>query len=486
MDALRAIEALPSAFIRRAPKKAVAFDVREGHAHQKPIGTGYALPSAVNRTSKIHCENCGASTSANSSGIRYCLDCDLYVCVRCWDSPRDRCQDCVRSTAGTSRRGASIRTLRRADRRLREAARHANTIALIDAATDDPEARIEHACLTIKSATATRAGVQALARLGGQRADQARSLAERLRRHTHEAEAALERAAAALRDGGPTAEAVRQASPVHAHPANPVRRMLSRSYAAPAAVLVVAVVAAAMFVPAWLPGREGNQSARDGTLAGNDSVGAPSDPSPAPGSGDGEVAAGAPAEATLTVDFDAGRMGQGLGPEWVQTTGGADAVELAPFPNAVNRSARLESIDVVGAEACRPVAPTPVRISRMVVEILLSEPTTTAVVIARNVSGSGELRVSLGASDSTFTVDGASPLARGTGLPSGKWLRAEIIADDGQTLWRLDGGSSGTVMETTIDVDALRAIDEVCLAVSTDSTGAAHFDNLTVVIPEEG
>ena len=442
----------------------------------------------VNRTNEIHCENCGAATTAGAAGIRYCLDCSLYVCVRCWDSGRRRCHDCVRSAAGTSRRGASIRTARRADRRLREAAWHADTIAVIRVATDDPEAWIEHACLTIKSATAKRAGVRALARLRGQRREQARSLGERLRRNAHNADAALERAAAALGDDRPSAEAAWQVPLARGHPANAVRRMLSRSYAAAvAAVLVVAVVAVAMvIVPSWLLGRAGNQPAREGTLAGNDSVGPSSVALPAPSPGDGEVAAGAPREATLTVNFDAGRMGQGLGTEWVQTSGGADAVALVPFPNAVNRSARLQSIDMAGAEACRPVAPTPVRVSRLFVEVLLSEPTTTAVVVARNASGSGELRMSLGASENTFTVDGAIPLVRAAGLPAGEWLGAEILADSGQTLWRLDGGSVGTLVEETIDVDALGAIDEVCLAVSTDSTGAAHFDNLTVVISEEG
>ena len=361
-------------------------------------------------------------------------------------------------------------------------------MALIGVTTDDPEAWIEHACLTIKSATATRTGAQALARLRGQRTDQARSLAERLRRHAYQADAALEQAAAALGEGRPSAEALRQVTFPPARPANAVRRRLSRNYAgAVAGVLVVAVVAVAMvIVPAWLPGREGIQSTREGTLAGNDSAGPSSVASPATSPGEGEIPAGAPAEETLTVDFDAGRMGQGLGAEWVQISGSADAVALAPVPNAVNRSARLQSIDVAGAEACRPVAPTPVRVSRLFVEVLLSEPTTTAVVIARNASASGELRMSLGVSDSTLTVNGARPSARGGGLPAGEWLGAEIIADDGQTLWRLDGGSSGTVMEATIDVDALSAVDEVCLAVSTDSTGAAHFDNLTVVIPEEG
>ena len=392
----------------------------------------------------------------------------------------------MQAKSGQSRRGVSIRTARRADRRLREAAKNATAIALIGTAPDDADARIEHACLTIKSATATQTGIQALARLRGERADHAQSLAERIRRHAREADAALDRVGVALVETQPDdAQNQLPMSVARARWAERVRRGLIRSSAAVAAVLALAVVAVAIvIVPLWPWTPEGSQSARDGTLAGNEfsatSPVASSEPA------DADAPASSPAEATLTVDFDGGRMGQGLGTEWLQTAGGSDAVVLAPIPNAVNRSARLESIDVAGAEACRPIAPGPVPASRLFVEVLLSEPTTTAIVIARDASGAAELRMTLGPLDSTLASDGASPLASGGGLPAGEWLRAEIVARDGQTSWRVEGVSSGTFVEETMDVDALRAIDEVCLAVSTDSTGGAHFDNLTVVIPEEG
>ena len=317
----------------------------------------------VDRT-EIHCENCGASTTADASGIRYCLECSLYVCARCWDSARSRCHACVQSAAGTSRRGASIRTARRADRRLRETLWHANAIARIVDGTGDSEAWIEHACLTIKSATAARAGGRALGRLRGRRADEARALATRLRRHAHAADAALVRAASALADGLPPGDVPRQVVLMATDPGNAARRWLSRSSAAAAAVLLVAAVAAAIVIPpAWLPGLAGNQPAREGTLAGNDSAGPSSVASPESAPADGEIAGGSPAEAALSVDFDAGRMGEGLGTGWVQTFGGPDAVAVAPFPTAVNRSARLESIDVAGAEACRSIAPTTVRVN---------------------------------------------------------------------------------------------------------------------------
>ena len=312
-------------------------------------------------------------------------------------------------------------------------------------------------------------------------------MAKRLRRHANDADAALVRAASALADGPRPDDAPRQVFLVPADPGTAARRLLSRGFAAAVAVLIVAVVAAAIVIlPAWLPGLVGNQPAREGTLAGNDPAGPSSVASPDPVPGDGEAAGGSVAEATLSVDFDGGRMGAGLGTGWVQTFGGPDAVAVAPFPTAVNRSARLESIDVGGAETCRSIAPTTVRVTRLLVDVLLSEPDTTAVVIARDPSGSAGLHMSLGASGSTFTIDQADAVASAGGLPVDQWLRAEITAQDGQTLWRVDRGSPEGVIEGTIDVEGLTAIHEVCLSVATDSTGAAHFDNLTVVIPEEG
>jgi hypothetical protein len=375
-----------------------------------------------------------------------------------------------------------MRTARRADRRLRETAWHANTIALAGFAADDSEARIEHACLTIKSATAARAGSRALGRLRGQHADEARSLATRLRRHAHEADAALVRAASAQAGGPPPGVARRHVPLTPADSGTAVRRLVSRGYAA-AAVLVVAIVAAAMVI---VPGLAGNQPAREGTLAGNDPAGPSSVASPEPVPVDGEAAGGSPADVALSVDFDAGRMGEGLGTGWVQTFGGPGAVAVAPFPTAVNRSARLESIDVAGAEACRSIAPATVRVTRLLVDVLLSEPDTTAVVIARDAYGSAELHMTLAASGTTFTIDDADEVASAGGLPADQWLRAEIIAQDGQTLWRVDPGSPEGVIEGTIPVDGLTAIHEVCLSVATDSRGAAHFDNLTITIPEEG
>jgi hypothetical protein len=273
---------------------------------------------------------------------------------------------------------------------------------------------------------------------------------------------------------------------VPSDPDNAGQRLAGRRLVAAAAgVLVAAVLAGILIVPTWLPGLMGNQPAREGTLAGNDvpvpSSAASAEQVPA----DGEPAGTVPAETTLSIDFDAGRMGEGLGSGWAQTFGGPEAVALAPFPTAVDRSARLVSIDVAGAEACRSIAPRTVRVTRLLVDVLLSEPNTTAVLIARDAAGDTALDMSLGGSGGTLAIDGADPVGTTGGLPTDQWVRAEISPQDGQTLWRVSRGPRDNIIEQTIEVEGLSAIQEVCLAVPMDSTGAAHFDNLAIVIPEE-
>lgn len=193
-----------------------------------------------------------------------------------------------------------------------------------------------------------------------------------------------------------------------------------------------------------------------------------------------------PADATLTLDFDRERMGRGLGPEWVQTAGGDDAVALAPFPNAVDRSARLQSAEVAGAEACRPLPDLAARVTSLLVDVLVSDPNTTAAIIGRDASGSPALQLSLASSASTLAVGDGAPSARADGLQVGAWVRSEIIARDDGTLWRLSDGPSGTVTEQTITAHVLDDVERVCLAVSPSSLGAAHFDNLTITTTNGG
>ena len=144
----------------------------------------------------MYCEACGRALTADIVHARYCLDCDLLVCPACWNATASRCGACAASVAASgpkrARRGASVRTARRADRRLREARKQATSIA-----DDPPDARVAQvdvAALAVKVATAERLGLKALSRLTGASAARAQPLGDRIRRHAVEAGAAIERA----------------------------------------------------------------------------------------------------------------------------------------------------------------------------------------------------------------------------------------------------------------------------------------------------
>ena len=447
-----------------------------------PIGTGCASVSRVNQVPEIHCETCGRTIAARASETRYCLDCGLFVCIPCWDRARDLCLDC----AVRPRRGIRLRTARRADRRLREVAKQADALAHSRGARDDPEAWIEHACLGIKSEMAGRAGFRAWSRLKGERAERARPLGDRIRRHAYAADTALERAGVALlRRGLDTGDEVPEdtAGAVRKR-ALTIRRIIRRGPAAAAVLLVAAAVAAVMVGgPLWFPASDDDPSTRRGTLAGNE-PGPP--PSVAPPLVAEETATVTLPDAILTIDFDRGRMGQGLGEGWAQTGGPAGAVALAPYPNAVNRSARLESANGAGAEACRAVTEASARMTGLTVDVLLIGPDTSAAVIGRTAAGSPALQMIVGTSGSAFAVGTDEPSARADGIAVGAWARTEISALDEGTLWRVTPEASGAITEHTLGSSALSDVEQVCLAVLSGSSGVAHFDNLMIATVEEG
>ena len=147
----------------------------------------------------MYCEACGRAITADIVHARYCLDCDLLVCPACWNATASRCAACTDSVASRSkraRRGASVRTARRADRRLREARRQATKIA--DDRPDALVAQVDHAGLAVKAATAERLGLNALGRLTGASAVRAQPLGDRIRRNAVEAGVAIKRAEASL------------------------------------------------------------------------------------------------------------------------------------------------------------------------------------------------------------------------------------------------------------------------------------------------
>ena len=244
------------------------------------------IPHVRLNSTDIHCESCGSTPPGEVGHARYCVECGLYVCPACWSSPRSRCLGCaeamlaivdVRRTGGTS-----LRTARRADRRLREAARQALAlIAVAGGGAHGPafDPRFEHACLSVKVVTAEQLGTRALRRLRGARAARAQPLGDRIQRHALIAAAGLEQLSAILADG----DAVHAAAvvPVSAAPpdpvlspaaiAPPIRDRLRRRAVAAMAVAVIIAGIVALVGPGLpdlgRPGAGGARSAEQGALA---------------------------------------------------------------------------------------------------------------------------------------------------------------------------------------------------------------------------
>ncbi len=189
------------------------------------------------------------------------------------------------------------------------------------------------------------------------------------------------------------------------------------------------------------------------------------------------------ADVEFTIDFNDERMGSGIGREWSQTAGRADAVAVAAFPTAVDRSALLLVREAGLVETCRSFEPSMSAVTRLSVEFLLSTVTTTAVISVGVAPGQPGMIVSLGGAGTAMTEAGGRVVAEGKGLDPGAWYRAEVVVDGMTMLWRIieRGDPPDPVVKETAEIHALEAVGEVCLAVSGESQDAVHFDNLTIV-----
>ncbi len=236
------------------------------------LGPQPASPLIVERqTPQIHCELCGASVSAEVAAARYCLDCELYVCLACWDASRSRCRACAPPSSSRRARGASLRTARRADRRLREAREEITALDAFAARLSAETFRTELACLNVKVAVAEQVGTRALKRLSGASATRARPLANRMRRHALAASAALGGAEAILALIEPRSAPIE----ITAVPTRDHRRWQPR-FAPWAVALGLAVLFLALLAPGLLLSPDldvgGDPSAGEDELAGHPAV----------------------------------------------------------------------------------------------------------------------------------------------------------------------------------------------------------------------
>ena len=250
--------------------------------------------------------------SADLADARYCLDCNLYICQSCWNSARSRCTSCATVSGAATKdrrgRGASLRTARRADFRLRQAATEAASLVGPDLTTGVRDARIDAGCLAVKITTSEQVGARALQRLTGAAATRAQPLAERIGRHAQVAAAALQAANAAqiglIGIGRPVARAHEvPGQPKAAIDPGPVgrgsdkdRRGRRRLYAGAAGLALIVAVGVALIGTGWPdftdPGMGADPSARGEALGGNPTPTPPSRAAtdvPKPSSSDGQA-----------------------------------------------------------------------------------------------------------------------------------------------------------------------------------------------------
>jgi hypothetical protein len=178
----------------------------------------------------------------------------------------------------------------------------------------------------------------------------------------------------------------------------------------------------------------------------------------------------------FAVTFDDLTMNSGLGAEWT-ASGEDDSVEVAPIPNAVNRSARLVASGSSAAEACAVLAADTDELT-VTVDVMLSGGASRADVSLD--AATGRLIASYGTERSTLSRDGVAALELG-GITPEEWYRSEFSLTSGGE-WELtplegDSAAERAPMGTATGIGPPR---RVCIGVDGRPGSSAHFDNLTI------
>lgn len=440
----------------------------------------------------ISCERCHSEAVPEVGSASYCLECGLYVCAACWRSRSRRCVTCASTRRRTSR-ATDLRLLRRWDRRLREVRREAVALDAVGAAGPTTGRARDRASQALKLAAIGEAGTPAMKRQRRRRQTSGlRSLAERIGRHEAIAQAALER----LDPDSATPEAVASSAPPAAQEridrpqpepdlesASHRRTERRRIVLGLAAVFASAAVLLAILAPRLADGpsaAEPGEGVLGGVPSGSPSASALVEPPSLP-----QATAGASStpDIRLAVDFDDLRMGHGIGDDWSQTSGATAAVELAAYPTAVNRSARLTVVGGEPVEACRDLE-----------EINGSAQVSLDVRLAPHASASAEIRLldaerslllSIVLAPQVTAVTGPDgPAGETAGLEPGGWYRVEVMGGSDELVVQVSQRGGATI-GNPVAAPASSSIGMVCLAASGESGAAVNYDNLAVASSSE-
>ena len=182
--------------------------------------------------------------------------------------------------------------------------------------------------------------------------------------------------------------------------------------------------------------------------------------------------------------FDEVRMGEGIGDEWADSAaqaGEAGSIEVAAFPTAFDRSARLIASGAEQVGTCTRV--TQQTLQRLAFDLYL-DPVRPAVAVVTLVGADEEagLQLRIEAGLAMTAAASRDQLTPGPPIPAGHWVRMEISAEGGSIQWRSqstaepdsapEAGSLGQVV--------LAPITRICLAAAGPAGGVVSYDNLEI------
>ena len=424
----------------------------------------------------VHCEQCGAAAAPKVGSLEYCVDCGLYVCLRCWTNSRSTCAVCARA-AGRRTRVGDQRLLRRIDRRLREVAGESATLQSRQLSGDLALIDADLACLRVKAQCAITAHDHLSSTFGVERRSLLASLLGRIDRHAERANEVLDQTAL-LVSWGATSRA-RDLPGVPQHARSLLRRsdmasILNSHSALRGLAAAVVLLTALLVLPSLFDAR--SPRVGDGVLGSASGPSATAQTTEEPSPTSPPVAPAVSTEVLLP--FDEERIAEGLGQQWRIEGSDPGAVSVVAYPTAFNRSARLAPHDGGTASACFQAA-QPLEINRVGLDVTLGTDAPVAGVSLRDAEAQTVVQVEFDVNGLRAVTSAQNPAVLDHTVAPAAWYRIEFDR----------GGSTVTVRPLqeaefhsegiSLDIPPT-VLADLCISADGPAGSAVNFDNLEI------
>jgi hypothetical protein len=411
---------------------------------------------------RLFCERCGSASPIDGDpGASYCVGCRLYLCADCQANDPLRCEACHRAgrraVAGIGAARDALKVL------LETSAQLEDLVAWPDATPDGvtPVAQSvlleELAAVDLKRRSAERAAEHALKATRGRQ----RASAARLREDVGLALADIDH----LREG--LLRAQRRPAPLSLARLDLSDRRWPVAVAAALGVVVVFVAGISLIGRQSSAGADPTPSADEGVAA----VEATPDPAGSPSP------TGVPAPRHYS--FDELEMGSAM-PDGFIAIPSAEAVSVAAFPTAVDRSLRVAAGSEPSAACLQPVEGP----SHMSILLLLDGAVPPQSPLFELQADDGRrLLAALVTESGGLELRGASPVPLAAGLEAGEWyaITVDLGADDIAEL-TLTTRAGARLGQARAGVDGgVGSVDRVCFGLAASQTsGGLFLDELVI------